>query len=379
MRRFEEPVLVTRPFLPDLAEFREGLEEVWNNRWLTNDGPVVRRFQRALADYLKVPESNLALFVNGTLALELGYQAMGLACGEVITTPFTFVATAHALKRIGADPVFADIDPATLCLDPAKVEPLITPRTKAIVPVHVFGHVCDIAGFDRLSEKYGIPVIYDAAHAFGVEVKKRGEGEEREDSVSLGTAGDMSMFSFHATKLFHSCEGGLLVFKDASLQERLFGLRNFAIQSETSCTDVGTNAKMNELQALMGLLCLRKMPELLAKRRAIYDTYANIFESEPAVRNLPCSANKASVPVLFETPEMCAKVYEMLKVHCNVFARRRFYPLLTDFAPYRYAQRTCPVAEEIAVRVLLLPSYHDLPLEDVRDVACDVLEIVKAP
>jgi len=364
MRRFEEPILVTRPFLPDLAEFRDGLEEVWNNRWLTNDGPVVRRFQCALADYLKVPESNLALFVNGTLALELGYQAMGLAGGEVITTPFTFVATAHALKRVGAVPVFADIDPETLCLDPAKVEPLITSRTKAIVPVHVFGHVCDTAGFDRLSEKYGIPVIYDAAHAFGV--------------PSVAAHGDMSMFSFHATKLFHSCEGGLLVFKDAALQDRLFELRNFAIRSETSCTDVGTNAKMNELQALMGLLCLRKMPDILAKCRAIHDAYAEVLADAPKVRLLAGSANKSSVPVLFETSEACARVYEELKTRCNVFTRRRFYPLLTDFAPYRSAQHTCPVAEDVAPRVLLLPTYHDLPLEDAENVARDVLEVMKA-
>jgi len=384
MRKFEEPILVTRPFLPDLAEFREGLEEVWNNRWLTNDGPVVGRFHRALADYLKVPETNLALFVHGTLALELGYQVMGLVGGEVITTPFTFVATAHALKRVGATPVFADIDPETLCLDPAKVEPLITSRTKAIVPVHVFGHVCDIAGFRRLSEKYGIPVIYDAAHAFGVRVEDCNDPpltltSDLDLAATIGACGDMSMFSFHATKLFHSCEGGLLVFRDASVQDRLFELRNFAIRSETSCTAVGTNAKMNELQALMGLLCLRKMPDILAKRHAIHDAYAGVFESEPTLRLFPCSANKAYVPVLFETSEICARIYAELKAQCNVFTRRRFYPLLTDFAPYRYAQRTCPVAEDIASRILLLPTYHDLPLEDVRDVARDILEMMKAP
>lgn len=189
----------------------------------------------------------------------------------------------------------------------------------------------------------------------------------------------MSMFSFHATKLFHSCEGGLLVFKDASLQNRLFGLRNFAIQSETSCTDVGTNAKMNELQALMGLQCLRKMPELLAKRRAIYDAYAEVFADEPEVQLLPHSANKAYVPVLFESSERREKVYADLKTQCNVFTRRRFYPLLTDFAPYRYAHGTCPIADDVASRILVLPTYHDLTLEDARDVARDVLEIVKAP
>jgi len=159
MKSFEKPVLVTRPYLPDLGEFKAGIDEIWQNQWLTNNGPMLQRFQKELSSYLNVPEQNLALFNNGTLALELGYYAMGLSGGDVITTPFTFVATSHALKRIGATPVFADIDPETLCLDPKKVEKLITPRTKAIVPVHVYGHVCDIEGFNRLSEKYGIPVI----------------------------------------------------------------------------------------------------------------------------------------------------------------------------------------------------------------------------
>lgn len=234
MKRFENPILVTRPYLPDLDEFKKGVDEVWANQWLTNNGPMLQVFQKELSDYLGVPETNLALFNNGTLALELGYYAMGLAGGDVITTPFTFVATSHALKRIGATPVFADIDPETLCLDPAKVEKLITPRTKAIVPVHVYGNACDVDGFEQLSQKYGIPVIYDAAHAFGTKLHQYGE---------------MSLFSFHPTKLFHSCEGGCLVFRDAALQNKLFELRNFAIHSETECVDVGSNAKMNELQA----------------------------------------------------------------------------------------------------------------------------------
>ena len=195
MKRFEKPILVTRPYLPDLEQFKKGCEEIWKNQWLTNNGPILKRFQGSLSKYLGVPESNLALFNNGTMALELGYYAMGLAGGDVITTPFTFVATSHALKRIGANPVFADIDPETMCLSPEAAEKLITPRTKAIVPVHVYGNACDVDGFRRLGEKYGVKIIYDAAHAFGVK--------------SLTEAGDMSMFSFHPTKLFHSCEGGI--------------------------------------------------------------------------------------------------------------------------------------------------------------------------
>ena len=360
MKRFEKPILVTRPYLPDLEEFKKGVDEVWANQWLTNNGPMLKAFQKELSDYLGVPETNLALFNNGTLALELGYYAMGLAGGDVITTPFTFVATSHALKRIGATPVFADVDPETLCLDPAKVEKLITPRTKAIVPVHVYGNACDIEGFERLSQKYGIPVIYDAAHAFGTKLHHHGA---------------MSLFSFHPTKLFHSCEGGCLVFKDAALQNKLFELRNFAIHSETECVDVGSNAKMNELQALMGRCCLKKIDDLLAWRHQIAAAYKECFEGS-MVKFIGKSQNDAYCPVLFDSFETREKVYTELKEKCNVFSRRYFYPLLTDFAPYLYEKGSCPIAEDVARRVLTLPTYYGLALEDVRDVARNVLEMV---
>ena len=379
MKEFNNPILVTRPYLPDLGDFKKGLEEIWANRWLTNNGPMLQRFQGELSRYLGVPETNLALFSNGTLALELGYYAMGLSDGDVITTPFTFVATSHALKRIGAKPVFADIDPETMCLSPEAAEKLITPRIKAIVPVHVYGNVCDVEGFERLGEKYGVKIIYDAAHAFGVKRRfEKFEGFEKlKDGVrSIGWCGDMSMFSFHPTKLFHSCEGGLLVFKDAKVQEKLFELRNFAIHGELSCTDVGSNAKMNELQALMGLECLKKIDELLDYRQKIYKTYEEVFADCPEVRLVPYSQNKAYVPVLFKDFETRERVYTELKEKCNVFSRRYFYPLLTDFAPYEYAKGTCPVAEDLASRVLTLPTYYGLPLEDVKLVAENVKEIV---
>ena len=378
MKRFDKPILVTRPYLPDLEEFKRGVDEVWSNQWLTNNGPMLQAFQKELSEYLGVPETNLALFNNGTLALELGYYAMGLAGGDVITTPFTFVATSHALKRIGATPIFADVDPETLCLDPAKVEKLITPRTKAIVPVHVYGNACDVEGFDRLSQKYGIPVIYDAAHAFGVtfgQVKVKGEGEQRNCSTSISAAGEMSMFSFHPTKLFHSCEGGCLVFKDAALQNKLFELRNFAIHSETECVDVGSNAKMNELQALMGRCCLKKIDELLAWRHQIAATYKECFAGTK-VKFIGKSQNDAYCPVLFDSFEAREKVYTELKEKCNVFSRRYFYPLLTDFAPYLYAKGSCPIAEDAARRVLTLPTYYGLALEDVKSIVRNVLEMV---
>ena len=386
MIRFNRPILVTRPYLPPLEEFKQGLEEIWANQWLTNNGPMLQRFQKELSHYLGVPESNMALFANGTLALELGYYAMGLAGGEVITTPFTFVATSHALKRIGAKPVFADIDPKTMCLSPSAVEKLITPRTKAIVPVHVYGNVCDVEGFERLGEKYGVKIIYDAAHAFGVSmsegVRESGSEGVREcesggvGRKSVGCCGEMSMFSFHPTKLFHSCEGGLLVFRDAALQERLYEFRNFAIHGELSCTDVGTNAKMNELQALMGLECLKKMPEILDYRQKIYEVYEDVLGDCSYVKLVPYSQNKAYVPVLFKDFETRERVYTELKDRFNVYSRRYFYPLLTDFAPYAYGKGSCPVAEDLAARVLTLPTYYGLVLADVKAIAENVREIV---
>lgn len=366
MKNFSKPILVTKPYLPPLESFKRGCEEIWNNHWLSNDGPVQRRFHDELANYLNIPSSNLALFVNGTLALELGYQAMGLSDGEVITTPFTFVATSHALMRVGARPVFADIDPETLCLSPSAAEKLITPRTKAIVPVHVYGIACDVNGFARLGAKYGIKIIYDAAHAFGAEIEGR----------SIATYGEMSMFSFHPTKLFHSCEGGLLVFKDSHLQSQLFNLRNFAIRNELECEGVGSNAKMNELQALMGLECLKKIDDLLDYRRLVYNGYAEIFKETDKVLMPSYSLNKAYCPVLFKDVATREKVYEELK-RCNVFTRRYFYPLLTDFAPYAYGRGTCPLAEDLASRVLALPTYYGLPLEDVVQIARNILEITK--
>ena len=374
MKRFDAPIFVTRPYLPNLDEFKMGLEKVWANQWLTNNGPMLQKFQMELSRYLGVPETNMALFSNGTLALELGYYAMGLAGGDVITTPFTFVATSHALKRIGANPVFADIDSETMCLSPETAEKLITPRTKAIVPVHVYGNVCDVEGFERLGEKYGVKIIYDAAHAFGVKSLNHVEHVEQVEK-KLYEYGDMSMFSFHPTKLFHSCEGGLLVFKDAKVQEKLYELRNFAIRSETECVDVGSNAKMNELQALMGLECLKKIDDLLEYRQKIYAAYEEVFAGCDAVKLVPCSQNKAYVPVLFKDFETRERVYAELKEKYNVFSRRYFYPLLTDFAPYVYGKGSCPVAEDLASRVLTLPTYYGLPLEDVKAIAENVVEI----
>lgn len=359
MKKFKEPILVTRPFFPPVEDFTKGISEIWANQYLSNDGPMVKRFHSALAKYYQVEESNIALFCNGTLALELGCYAMGLQDGDVITTPFTFVATSHALKRVGATPIFADINPRTLCLDPEKCEKLITHRTKAIVPVHVYGNGCDVDGFQRLSEKYGVKIIYDSAHAFGIK--------------QLANAGDMSMYSFHPTKLFHSCEGGMLVFRNESFQRKLFELRNFAIKDELNCSDVGTNGKMNELQALMGLQCLKHIDELLKYRFRIFNAYKNAFANCSSVRLVDGSLNNSYIPVLFDSFETRERIYYLLK-ECNVYARRYFYPLLTDFAPYVYSKGSCPIAQDVASRVLTLPTYYGLSIKTVKEIANIICE-----
>lgn len=376
MESFAEPILVTRPYFPPLEDFKLALEKVWENQYLTNNGPVLCEFQRRLSDYLDIGTTNLDLFNNGTLALEVGLYALGLAGYEVITTPFTFVATAHAIKRIGAKPVFADVDPENLCLDPAACEKLITSQTKAIVPVHVYGHPCDVEGFERLSQKYGVKIIYDAAHAFGVKLQGK----------SIAAYGDMSMFSFHPTKLFHSCEGGLLTFKDSSVQVSVERLRNFAILSETKCVDVGTNAKMNELQATMGNLVLNAVDRLIAYRRSIHETYERAFASCKSVKMVSVMSgnsaiadweilrNDAYCPVLFKDFETREKVYGELKKY-NVFSRRYFYPLLTDFTPYIGGNET-PIARDAAARVLTLPTYNNLALKDVEKIAAIIRSIV---
>ncbi len=375
MKVFEKPILVTRPYLPSLDGFKERLEEIWQNQWLTNHGPVVKRFSAKLADYVGLMEECCALFVNGTLALELVYQALGIGPGdEVITTPFTFVATSHAIKRMGATPVFADIDLKTLCMTPESAEKLISKKTKAIVPVHVYGHPCDLDGFEAIAKKYNLRLIYDAAHAFGVKI----------DGKSIGEFGDASMFSFHSTKLFHSIEGGLLTFARPELKKALLQLQNFAISSETTCEAVGTNAKMNEFQALMGECSLDVVDDLIAHRKTIWETYANAFDGNENVKLLArpsqmhgheITHNYAYCPVLFKDFATRERVYEKLK-EANVFARRYFYPLLSDFEPYRACRGETPIAQNAADRILTLPTYHDLSLDDAKAIAANVLEIV---
>lgn len=368
-RPFPQPIHVTRPFLPPLAEFQNALQEIWTNNWLTNNGPVVERFEHSLGGYLKT--NNLCLFNNGTLALQIALQGMQIS-GEVITTPYTFVATTHALFWNKVRPVFVDIEPEFYTLDPAKVEAAITPWTTAILAVHVYGHPCRHEELEHIARKHNLRLIYDAAHAFGVNV----------DGRSIAQLGDLSMFSFHATKLFHSIEGGMLTFGDPGLKGTFNYLKNFGFKNEVEVVTPGTNAKMNEFQALMGELILKRMPEIVARRRLIYERYLANLRSIPGItmpRRLPANVdyNYAYVPVEIDAGTYGLDrdtVYEALKTF-NIFSRRYFYPLLNDFACYRHVHVQDPltVARRVSSRILTLPIYPDLALDDV-DHICGILE-----
>ena len=365
---FKNPVYVTRPFLPPLAQFSEGLREIWASRQLTNNGPILRRFSAQLSRYMRT--DNVALFNNGTLALQIGLQALGIA-GEVITTPFTFVATTHALYWNKIRPVFVDIEPHHYTLDPEKVEAAITPWTSAILAVHVYGHPCRLEALNHVARRHNLRLVYDAAHAFGVTV----------NDVPVAQFGDLSMFSFHATKLFHSLEGGMLAFSEPSLKTQVNYLKNFGFKGETEVVLPGTNAKMTEVQALMGELVLQQMPEIISARKKIYDRYQERLRSIPGIRMaaaLPegVSYNYAYAPVVIDQAEFGLsrdRLYQELKRY-NIFARRYFYPLICDFACYRHIPLTdpLPVARAVADTILTLPIYHDLSLSDV-DKICDVI------
>jgi dTDP-4-amino-4,6-dideoxygalactose transaminase len=365
---FEKPIYVTRPFLPPWDAFCAGLREIWENRWLTNEGPIVRRFARQLSQYLET--ENLCLFNNGTLALQIALQGMGIS-GEVITTPFTFVATTHALFWNKIRPVFVDIEPDYYTLDPEKVEAALTPWTTAILAVHVYGHPCQVQALAEIARRHHLRLIYDAAHAFGVQIAGR----------SIAHCGDMSMFSFHATKLYHSLEGGLLVFGDPGLKKTLDYLKNFGFENEVEVVMPGTNAKMNEMQALMGSMMLRYLDELIGKRRRLAHLYREWLADVPGLRFAPrlgedIRYNYGYMPVEIDESEFGIgrdALYEELKQY-NIHTRRYFYPLICDYACYRNLAVKNPlhVARQAASRILTLPIYPDLAQEDVWRI-CDII------
>jgi dTDP-4-amino-4,6-dideoxygalactose transaminase len=365
---FEKPIMVTRPFLPPLEEFTEGVKEIWESHWLTNNGPVLRRFEHILSNYFET--DNLCLFNNGTLALQIGLQGMGIS-GEVITTPFTFVATSHALYWNKIRPVFVDIEPDYYTLDPAAVEAAITPWTTAILAVHVYGFPCKLNALADIARRHKLVLIYDAAHAFGVTVGER----------PISHFGDMSMFSFHATKLFHSIEGGMLTFRDSGLKSTFDYLKNFGFENELEVVMPGTNAKMNEMQALMGILVLRHLDNLIERSRKIDATYRQCLKDVPGIQFTPPLPKEVGYNYIYEPVEIIEEefgmsrdaLYDHLKEY-NIFTRRYFYPLLCDFPCYRNVAFKDPlrVAREVSKRILCLPIYADLVSDDVTRI-CEVI------
>lgn len=365
---FDKPIYVTKPFLPPLDEYREALKEVWDNQWLTNNGPVLQRYTRKLSNYFET--NNVCLFTNGTLALQIGLQGMDIS-GEVITTPFTFVATTHALFWNKIRPVFIDIEPDYYTLDPEKVEAAITPWTTAILAVHVFGHPCKLNELADIARRYNLRLIYDAAHAFGVKVGGR----------SIAYYGDMSMYSFHATKLYHSIEGGMLTFKDSGLKKTFDYLKNFGFENEVEVVMPGTNAKMNEMQAVMGSMMLDYLDDIIEKRKLITDTYRGALQNVPGIKLPPALPsdiryNYCYMPIEVDKNEFAMSrdgLYEKLKKY-NIFSRRYFYPLVCDFPCYKSVAIKDPlsIARQVANRILTLPIYYDLPIEDVNRI-CDII------
>jgi len=366
---FEQPVYVTKPFLPPLPEYVARLESVWASGWLANNGQQHHALEQALSAYLGAPR--LSLFNNGTIALIVACQALRLS-GEVITTPFTFPATPHVLSWNNIAPVFADVDPVTLNIDPRGIEEKITARTSAILAVHVYGVPCDVEAIQDIARFYGLKVVYDAAHAFGAAI----------DGRPIGTFGDATMFSFHATKLFHTAEGGALAVGDPALKHRIDLLKNFGIKNESEVVMPGINGKMSELQAALGLAVLDHLEEELSARRRVAAIYTARLADVPglSVMAMPAAVKNSQqyfiVRISADSPvknrdSVCAGLKNF-----NIFARRYFYPLCSDYSCYRQlpsaSPANLPVAHRAAAEVLALPFYGALSDGDAHRI-CDAL------
>lgn len=364
-------ITVTSPLLPSLDDFMPYLQDIWNRKWLTNNGHYHQELEKALCEYLKVPY--ISLFTNGTLPLITALQALRIT-GEVITTPYSFVATTHSLWWNGIKPVFVDIDPVTGNLDPDKIEAAITPRTTAIMPVHVYGQPCDTKRIQEIADKYGLKVIYDAAHAFGVEVN----GE------SILNAGDMSTLSFHATKVYNTIEGGALVMHDEATKKRIDYLKNFGFAGETTVVAPGINSKMDEVRSAYGLLNLKQVDAAIEARHRVADQYRaalrnvsgiRVMEDVPGVRH-----NYSYFPIFIDAEKYGMtrdELYFKMKEN-NVLGRRYFYPLISEFSTYRGLESAKPenlsVAARLADSVICLPMYHNLDEIEVERIL-DVIVI----
>jgi dTDP-4-amino-4,6-dideoxygalactose transaminase len=364
----KKPLYVTQPYLPPLEEFLPYLEKIWDSKVLTNGGPMHQQFEAELARYLGV--EHICLFTNATIALVTALQALRVT-GEVITTPYSFAATAHSLLWNGLKPVFVDIDPHTFNMDPAKIEAAITPQTTAIMPVHCYGNPCDVDRIARIADIHGLKVIYDAAHAFGVQRK----------SESVLRYGDLSVLSFHATKVFNTFEGGAIICPDAKTKRRIDYLKNFGFADEVTIVAPGINGKMSELNAAVGLMQLKHADQVLEQRGQIAGLYRDLLKDVKGIRMLDIADgirwNYAYFPVRIgaDYPEQRDALYERLKSH-NIFARRYFYPLLSDMPMYRglpsAAPELLPAASQAAREILCLPIFPDMPHEEVERVAAIV-------
>ncbi len=365
-------ITVTSPLLPSLEELMPYLQDIWDRKWLTNNGYYHQELEKALCEYLKVPY--ISLFTNGTLPLITALQALRVT-GEVITTPYSFVATTHSLWWNGIKPVFVDIDPETCNLDPAKIEAAITPKTTAIMPVHCYGKPCDVKGIQEVADKYGLKVIYDAAHAFGVEINPLGEMSG--DYTSILNFGDMSTLSFHATKVYNTVEGGALIMHDEETKKRIDYLKNFGFAGETEVVAPGINSKMDEIRSAYGLLSLKKVDNSIAARKRVAEIYrrelCNIhgirfFDDMPGVKH-----NYSYFPIFVEKDYGMSRdeLYFKMKEN-NVLGRRYFYPLISTFSTYRGLEssnpKNLPIATRIADEVICLPMHDALSENDIQRV-----------
>lgn len=365
MVEFDETIPVTSPLLPDLDEFHGMLKEIWKSKWITNNGNFHKQLEKELAEYLKVPY--LSLFTNGTLPLITALQALHIT-GEVITTPYSFVATTHALWWNGIKPVFVDIDLATGNMDPEKIEAAITPRTTAIMPVHVYGKPCNTEAIQEIADKYGLKIIYDAAHAFGVEVN----GE------SLLNAGDMSTLSFHATKVYNTIEGGALVMHDEKMKKRIDYLKNFGFADEVTVVGPGINSKMDEIRAAYGLLNLHQVDAAIEARHQVAVKYRKELRNVEGISFFDDMAgvkhNYSYFPIFVEAEKYGMtrdELYSKMKEQ-NVLGRRYFYPLISTFSTYRgldsASPSNLPNAHKMANSVICLPMYHNLKESEIEKV-----------
>lgn len=372
----DTPIMVTSPLLPPLAEFVPYLSDIWERRWLTNNGHYHQLLEQALCEYLGV--KYLSLFSNATLALVTALQALRIG-GEVITTPFSFVATTHALWWNNIKPVFVDIESETFNLDPERIESAITPKTTAIMPVHVYGNPCDISAVQKIADKYGLKVIYDAAHAFGVKV----------NGTSLLNYGDLSIVSFHATKTFNTIEGGAIICHDAKTKQRMDYLKNFGFADETTVVAPGINAKMNEVQAAFGMLQLKYIDQAIQKRKMIAARYRSGLSGIAGIRFLSdadgVTQSYSYFPILISTDEYGRsrdELYASLKKF-NIYTRRYFYPLISNLPTYRgldsAAVSNLPVANWIANDILCLPIYPDLSRNNVDRVISAIRKLYRGP